>query len=45
MDELQCIRGWVTVYNPPEDGPIVDLSQLGLAGIEDTTVLDVRLVE
>lgn len=44
-EELQCIRGRVQNYIPPDDGPIVDLSQIGLAGIEDTTVLDIRLVD
>lgn len=46
MDELQCIRGTVVNYDPPEDGPIYDPSVLGPSGeILDTTVLDVRLVD
>jgi Flp pilus assembly protein TadG len=45
MDEVQCIRGTVELHNPPDDGPIVDLDLLGIDGIDDTTVLDVRLVD
>ncbi|HSK97711.1 MAG TPA: pilus assembly protein TadG-related protein [Euzebyales bacterium] len=45
INERQCIRGRVTAYTPPEDGPIVDIDDLNVAGIPDTTVLDVRLVD
>lgn len=46
MEDLQCIRGRVTNYEPPQDGPIIDPSQLLPSGIiDDTTVLDVRLVD
>ena len=46
LEELQCIRGRVTNYEPPQDGPIIDLNDtLSLGIIDDTTVLDVRLVD
>lgn len=46
LEDLQCIRGRVTNYEPPQGGPILDLSQLLNPGIiDDTTVLDVRLVD
>lgn len=45
IGERQCIRGEVTTFIPPDDGPIVDLSLLDAGGIPDTTVLDVRLVD
>ena len=44
-EELQCIRGIVRLHNPPDDGPIADLDLLDIGGIDDTTVLDVRLVD
>lgn len=45
MDELQCIRGTVVHYDPPADSPIIDLGQISLPSIKDSTVLDVRLVD
>lgn len=45
IDELQCIEGVVRDYIPPTDGPIVDPTLAALPSIDDTTVLDVRLVE
>ena len=46
LADLQCIRGRVANYEPPEDGPILDPSLLLAPGIiDDTTVFDVRLVD
>lgn len=45
VDDLQCIRGIVRANIPETDGPIVDPELAALPGIEDTTVLDVRLVD
>lgn len=40
-----CIRGVVRLAETPTDGPIVDPTLAALPGIEDSTVLDVRLVD
>jgi len=40
-----CIRGIVRLTNAPTDGPIIDPLLASLPGIEDSTVLDVRLVD
>lgn len=40
-----CIRGYVRLADSPNDGPIVDAALAALPGIEDSTVLDVRLVD
>jgi Flp pilus assembly protein TadG len=40
-----CIRGVVRLADTPTDGPIVDPALAALPGIEDSTVLDVRLVD
>jgi hypothetical protein len=45
MDDLQCISGVVRRYVPPDDGPIVDLDDLSIAGIDEATVLDVKLID
>lgn len=46
IDDLQCIRGIVREYIPPADGPILDPAlAAALPDIDDTTVLDVRLVD
>lgn len=46
IDDMQCIEGIVHDYIPPTDGPIVDPTVAALLpGIEDTSVLDVRLVD
>jgi Flp pilus assembly protein TadG len=42
--DVVCMRGRVWLYNPPDDGPIADFDLLDIGGIDDTTVLDVRLV-
>lgn len=42
---LHCIRGEVRYYSSPVDGPIADATTAVLPGIDDVTVLDVRLVE
>lgn len=45
IDDLQCIRGIVRAHIPPTDGPIVDPALAALPGIENSTVLNVRLVD
>ena len=45
IDDLQCIRGFVRAHIAPTDGPIVDPALAALPGIDDSTVLDVRLVD
>lgn len=42
---LRCVEGYVRVYIPPEDSQIVDPTVVALPGINDSTVLDVRLVD
>lgn len=42
---MYCIRGYVRHADTPTDGPIVDAALASLPGIEDSTVLDVRLVD
>lgn len=44
-DEVQCIRGTVRQWLPPDDGVLAAIDDLTLPGVDDTTVLDVRLVE
>lgn len=45
-DGTHCIRGEVRDYIPPTDGPIFDPALAALLpNIDDTTVLDVRLVD
>ena len=44
-DGQYCIRGTVRLWDPPTDGPIIDPLLALLPGIEDSTVLDVRLVD
>lgn len=45
IGQLQCIRGHVRTWLPPEDAPIADLTQLSLASVSDTTVLGIRLAD
>lgn len=46
IDDLQCIEGIVRNYIPPSDGPIFDPAVAALLpNIDDTTVLDIRLVD
>ncbi|MBW3605504.1 MAG: hypothetical protein KY460_11475 [Actinobacteria bacterium] len=46
IDDMQCIEGVVQNYIPPTDGPIFDPAIAALLpNIDDTTVLDVRLVD
>lgn len=42
---MHCIRGTVRDFIPPTDGPIIDPTLAALPEIEDTTVLDIRLVD
>lgn len=44
-DGSHCIRGFVRDFIPPADGPIIDPTLAALPGIDDTTVLHVRLVD
>ncbi len=41
----RCIEGIVRVYIPPEDGPIVDPTVMALPGIDESTVIDIRLMD
>lgn len=45
IDDLQCLQGIVRAHIAPEDGPIIDPALAALPGIEDSTVLDIRLVD
>ena len=45
IDDLQCIGGIVRAHISPTDGPIVDPELAALPGIDDSTVLDVRLAD
>lgn len=46
IDDIQCIEGVVRNYIPPADGPIFDpVVAALLPTIDDTTVLDIRLVD
>lgn len=42
---VRCIEGIVRTWVPPEDAPVVDPSEASFPGINDSTVLDVRLTE
>jgi Flp pilus assembly protein TadG len=47
-NDVVCIRGFLFPYFPPDDGPILDPTidtSLLPASIEDTTVLNIRLVD
>jgi hypothetical protein len=44
-DNVQCIRGYVREWLPPDDSPIAGLGDEVLPGVLETTVLDTRLEE
>lgn len=44
-DDVYCMRGFIREWIPPADGPIADPALIGSTSFDDTTVLDVRLVD
>lgn len=44
-DNVQCLRGYVREWLPPDDSPLAGLADLLLPGVLETTVLDTRLEE
>lgn len=45
IDQLQCVRGEVRNWKPPEQSSVAGSTALGLPGVGDSTVLGIRLVD